>query len=370
MWAKARAVGNAQRCPRAAPVRASASSTCPQPCPPARPEPPQPVRACARPEQRLAGLVEFLGGLHIGQCPRQLLQFQQRDAGRRKLAAPGRLASLSSGVIASAGPVHALDAPGLLGVGQLGGKQAGPVEVQERVEVLAAVGVEASGMAAVDVLVAELLAHHGPVLGLGQAVVVAVPRAAARELDAQLVEQSGHLVVDVLAAVVGMKAQDLERELRQHLLDHAEQVRLGDRLHAGHHLPLGDAVHGVDVVQPLDAVQVALVHAVDADEAGPALGRRRLAHADLGVLASAGSWSAPHAGCGSRRCGAGCTGGPPRSSPAARIARHRRRRAGGATRRPWPGPTACPWRGPHRPAAPRRRACTGGQTGDAARRSS
>jgi hypothetical protein len=32
MWAKARAVGNVySRCPRAAPVRASASSTCPRP---------------------------------------------------------------------------------------------------------------------------------------------------------------------------------------------------------------------------------------------------------------------------------------------------------------------------------------------------
>jgi hypothetical protein len=117
---------------------------------------------------------------------------------------------LSGGVIASCGR-YSLDAPGLLGVGQLGGEQARPVEVQERVEVLAAAGVEASGMAAVDVLVAELLAHHGPVLRLGQAVVVAVPRAAARELDAQLVQQPRHLVVDVLAAVVGVEAQNLER---------------------------------------------------------------------------------------------------------------------------------------------------------------
>jgi len=85
-----------------------------------------------------------------------------------------------------------------------------------------------------------------------------------------------------------VKAQDLEGELRQHLLDDAEQVCLGDRLHAGHYLPLRDAVHRVDVIQPLDAVQVPLVHAVDADEAGPALGCRRLAHADLGVLAGLG----------------------------------------------------------------------------------
>ena len=44
------------------------------------------------------------------------------------------------------------------------------MEVQERVEVLAAVGVEAPGVALRDVRVAKFLAHHRPVLGLGQAV--------------------------------------------------------------------------------------------------------------------------------------------------------------------------------------------------------
>ena len=123
-----------------------------------------------------------------------------------------------------------------------------------------------------------------PFLGLGQAVVVAAPRPAARELDAQLVQHTGHRVVDVLAAVVGVEAEDLERELRQHLLDDGQQMRLGNDLHRGHHLPLGHAVHRVDVVQPLDAVLVTLVNAVDADEAWAALGRRGLAHADGGGL--------------------------------------------------------------------------------------
>jgi hypothetical protein len=45
-------------------------------------------------------------------------------------------------------------------------------------------------------------------------------------------------------------------------------------------LPLRDAIDGVDVVQPLGAVLIALVHAVDTDEAWPAIGRGRLAGAD------------------------------------------------------------------------------------------
>ena len=81
-----------------------------------------------------------------------------------------------------------------------------------------------------------------PFLGLGQAVVVAAPRPAARELDAQLVQHTGHRVVDVLAAVVGVEAEDLERELRQHLLDDGQHVGFGDGLHRGHHLPLSDEI--------------------------------------------------------------------------------------------------------------------------------
>ncbi len=43
---------------------------------------------------------------------------------------------------------------------------------------------------------------------------------------------------------------------------------------------MGDAVHGVDVVQALGAVEIALVHAVDADEAGTAVRGRCPTHAD------------------------------------------------------------------------------------------
>ena len=55
---------------------------------------------------------------------------------------------------------------------------------------------------------------------------------------------------------------------------------LGDRLHSSHHLPLSDAVHRVDVIQALGAVQIALVDAVDTDEARTPIWGWRLAHAD------------------------------------------------------------------------------------------
>jgi len=43
---------------------------------------------------------------------------------------------------------------------------------------------------------------------------------------------------------------------------------------------LGDDVDGIDVVEALDPVLVALVDGIDADEAGLSLRRRRAAHAD------------------------------------------------------------------------------------------
>ncbi|OYY27110.1 MAG: hypothetical protein B7Y46_15885 [Acidovorax sp. 28-64-14] len=82
------------------------------------------------------------------------------------------------------GPVHPLDALGLLGIGQLGGEQAKPMEIQERIEVFHAEDVEALGVALRNLLVAKELPHYRAVLGLHQTVVVAVPRAAAGELDA------------------------------------------------------------------------------------------------------------------------------------------------------------------------------------------
>ncbi len=108
-----------------------------------------------------------------------------------------------------------------------------------------------------------------------------------------------------LAAVVGVKAKDLEGELFEHLLDDGQQMRLGDCLRRGHNLPLGDAVHRVDVVQALDAVEVALVDAVDAHEAGAPIGCRRTAHANGGgpVAACLGQYHALRAVAGGLESG-------------------------------------------------------------------
>ena len=128
--------------------------------------------------------------------------------------------------------------------------------------------------------IAELFAYDATVFTLYQGIVVGVPRARARELDPQFVEQRGDIVIDELAAAIGVKAIDHERKAGEQLLDHGEQVGLADALAGGGELPLADNVHGIDVIEALDTVVIALVHRVDANEPGSAFRCWRAPDAD------------------------------------------------------------------------------------------
>lgn len=82
-----------------------------------------------------------------------------------------------------------------------------------------------------------------------------------------------------------MKAQDSEREALKHRFNYRQQKRLAQPSAGGHDLELRDAVHRIDVVEPFYAVLIALVHAVNADEAGAAFRCRRTAHPNGYVIA-------------------------------------------------------------------------------------
>ena len=128
-------------------------------------------------------------------------------------------------------------------VAVLGGEQAGPVEVEERRQGGVGEAIDVVGEAPRDMVVAEPLAHHVGVLALDQGVVVRAPGAGLGEaLDAQLVEQPGDAVVDVLAAVVGVEAEDAEREGPQQALEQRQQEALGDADRGADELVLGDLV--------------------------------------------------------------------------------------------------------------------------------
>ena len=124
-----------------------------------------------------------------------------------------------------------------------------------------------------NVGIAEVLAHDGAVLGLDQRVVVGSARSRLGELlDVELVEQLDDAVVDVLRAVVGVEAQGAEGKALEQRFEHRNQERLRDALDRADALELGDLIDQIEVIQGLDAVQIALVDSIDADEAGTTLG--------------------------------------------------------------------------------------------------
>lgn len=88
-----------------------------------------------------------------------------------------------------------------------------------------------------------------------------------------------------------MEAQYPERKLLEHRAQHEQHVFARERRHGGDGLPLRDAVDRADIVDVAFTVLVALVHAVDADEAGAILGCGSPSHGDrstLGVRTSLG----------------------------------------------------------------------------------
>jgi hypothetical protein len=108
-----------------------------------------------------------------------------------------------------------------------------------------------------------VFADHRSIFGFHQSVIVAVPRPAFGLLDQQLVEQLGHGLVDELAAVIGVKAEDAEGKLPQQGGQHRLQPSFADARRGGHDLPLRDLIDRVNVVDAFGPRLIALMHGVD-----------------------------------------------------------------------------------------------------------
>lgn len=159
-----------------------------------------------------------------------------------------------------------------LGIDGFGGEVAGPVEVEVLGENTAGEAVYGLGEASRNMTVAEMLADGGAVFRFDQGVVVGLAGAGLGLFDAKFFEELGDLAVDVFGAVVAVEPLDGEGEGFDELLRYGHEKVFADLGHGKDGLELGDLIHRVDQIQPLDAVQVALVHRVDAQIAGLALG--------------------------------------------------------------------------------------------------
>jgi len=77
-----------------------------------------------------------------------------------------------------------------------------------------------------------------------------------------------------------VEVEDDEGELLEDDLQQGHQPGLGDARRGQHDFPLRDLIDGVDVVDSLALGAIALMHGVDAQKAGLAVGRRLFALAD------------------------------------------------------------------------------------------
>lgn len=77
-----------------------------------------------------------------------------------------------------------------------------------------------------------------------------------------------------------MEAQNFEREALEQQSDDGQQIGFANLLYRGHQFPLGDDVDGVDMVDTLHPILIALMHGIDADIAGYSLRGWRFANAN------------------------------------------------------------------------------------------
>ena len=66
-----------------------------------------------------------------------------------------------------------------------------------------------------DMAVAEVLSDDRPIFGFDQGVIVGVSSPGFGQFDQEFLEELDHMLIDVLGAVVGVKAKNNKRELVQ-----------------------------------------------------------------------------------------------------------------------------------------------------------
>src|SRR5665213_1185755 len=150
-------------------------------------------------------------------------------------------------------------------------KSARTMKIHVRVQVRGVELVNGFGVLAADVAVANVLADDRSVLAFYQRVVLGPIGAAFGEFDQQTFEQLRQFVIDVLRAVVGVKAENTEGKLMQDRPQHGPQILLADLADATYCFPLRHRIHSVDVIHTLGPVPIALMHRVDAQEPRPPL---------------------------------------------------------------------------------------------------
>lgn len=142
------------------------------------------------------------------------------------------------------------------------GESTRTVKVEVDVERLFAESLDLVRFASWDVAMAHLFTHDTPVLSFHQRLIIGMSWSALGEFDEQLVEQLSDHAIDKLATVIRMKSVDDKRVLDKQIFEDGLDIMLADPLDATDDLPLGHKIDGIDVVDPLLPVIVALMDRV------------------------------------------------------------------------------------------------------------
>ena len=97
-----------------------------------------------------------------------------------------------------------------LGVYVVDGEVTRSVEVEIGIERFGVEAIDGGGVFLGDVSVAHELADDSAVFAFGERVIVGVARARSGEFDAQLLQKSGDVVIDVLGSSIRMEAANFE----------------------------------------------------------------------------------------------------------------------------------------------------------------
>ena len=87
------------------------------------------------------------------------------------------------------------------------------MEVDIRVKEVSIEPIEQFSAALGDISISQLLAHHGAILRLHQAIIIGVSGSGFSETDQQLIQQLGNYAIHKFRAIIGMKTPDNERKL-------------------------------------------------------------------------------------------------------------------------------------------------------------
>ena len=121
---------------------------------------------------------------------------------------------------------------------------------------------------------AKEFSHDGPILTFHEGVVIRLPRTRFGEFNQEVAEQARHAPIDIFRAIVGMEPSDEEGKRRQQIFQGREQIGFTDLLHGADDLKLGHLIDGIDMIDAFLFIPIPLVHGVETEKAGLAVGGR------------------------------------------------------------------------------------------------